>query len=68
MCHTHTHTHTYTHTHTHTTHVHTHRLASNTLSGTFQAWHIHVHQISRLRVILQKVLGRQIEFAFFGWR
>ncbi len=44
------------------------RLASETLSSIFQAWRTHVVQISRLRLILQKVLGRQMEFAFYGWR
>lgn len=43
------------------------RLASNTLSGVFWAWRDHAHRFSRLRLILQKILGRTLEFAFYGW-
>ncbi|KAF5836739.1 hypothetical protein DUNSADRAFT_5527 [Dunaliella salina] len=43
------------------------RLASETTSSIFQAWHAHVVQIRGLRLILQKILGRHMEFAFFGW-
>jgi len=43
------------------------RLASETVSSTFQAWHAHVVQIRGLRMILQKILGRHMEFAFYGW-
>lgn len=34
----------------------------------FRAWAVHVNQVGRLRVLLQRVLGRTMEFAFYGWR
>ena len=46
----------------------TQEFASATLSGVFGAWRKAVRQGTSLRLILQKVLGRYLELAFFGWR
>ncbi len=43
-------------------------LAGETLSGVFTAWRQHAQRMRSLKLVLQRVLGRHMELAFFGWR
>lgn len=43
-------------------------LAGETLSGVFAAWRDTTKRMARLRLVLQKVLGRYMQLAFYGWR
>lgn len=42
--------------------------AGESLGAVFNVWRSHARQMGRLRLILQKVLGRHMERAFYGWR
>ena len=46
----------------------TQELASTTVSGVFKEWRKIARQSARLRLVLQKVLGRYLELGFYGWR
>ena len=46
----------------------TRAFASTTISAVFAEWRRTARQGVRLRLVLQKVLGRYLELAFYGWR
>lgn len=43
------------------------RLASELGTSSFYAWLHHTRKMCRLRVVLQRVLGRYVSIAFYGW-
>ena len=46
----------------------TREFASTTISAAFSEWRRVTHQEVHLRLVLQRVLGRYLELAFYGWR
>lgn len=44
------------------------RLARESETSYFRAWHAYVARMGRLRVVLSKILGRHMSRAFYGWR
>jgi hypothetical protein len=43
------------------------QLASTTLSGVFVKWRDAARQSAKLRLVLQLVMGKYLELAFYGW-